>query len=662
MIKNKIALISKVLACFILVNYNLLSNANSDKKENTIIIENKIDSSYGVLTPSRSGDGSVAPEPPSTLGLKSEVFNKNKNDEKKENYILVDSLIIKGINKLKLAKVNNKSIDKALFWFSLANIILEKEEDEIVLEFWKTLNIGYIKTNTSWERQRNILINLKKDILENNIFDNLEEQELFYEINKKINFLSFLGLTKIGKNKIFIQEKLDLIKKIILSDNYNENIFDYLINFEKKKEEEKLEKIKKEEEIKLEKIKKEEEKKLLELQKKEADKKKAELILIENNLNNKELISSKNITKEDLLIAKTAWKYFEKSYKEKTGFFDSALYYDKTTMWDVGSSLAGIISAHKLNIIDKQKADFYLNGVLNALDKIKKYNNELPNREYNTSSGNMTSGGVISKTGDGWSALDIGRLLIWLKITENWYPQHKEKIKKIFNSWNFKRLTKDNKMHGLILENKETLRQEGRLGYEQYSASGFYKWNISIPNALDYDKTKKVKIWDIEISVDNRNLAYLTSEPFFLAKIELGKVDNNFDYMLNQLYLLQKKRFEKYNKLTAISEDSLDKFPWFIYNSFYFNNKAWVCTSPSGKEYPDLKTLSTKASIAFYSIFNDDYSNKLKDKIKNNFNNFGFYSGIYEKTDEINKSTNINTNAVILESILYKKLGKSFID
>ncbi|MBC7474382.1 MAG: DUF3131 domain-containing protein, partial [Candidatus Sericytochromatia bacterium] len=211
---------------------------------------------------------------------------------------------------------------------------------------------------------------------------------------------------------------------------------------------------------------------------------------------------------------------------------------------------------------------------------------------------------------------------------------------------------------------KEILRQEGRLGYEQYSATGFYLWGIKLPKSLSYSFIKPVKIFNIEMYYDARNLAYLTSEPFFLAKMEIGKIDNFFDEITTKIYQLQKIRWEKYNIITAISEDSTDKMPWFVYNSVYFNSQTWLCTSPGGKPYPQYKSLSTKSAFAWSAIYSDSYSTLLKNKVKKLVNQeYGYYTGIYEKNNKTNKSVNINTNAVILESLLYKKLkGKSFLE
>jgi len=58
----------------------------------------------------------------------------------------------------------------------------------------------------------------------------------------------------------------------------------------------------------------------------------------------------------------------------------------------------------------------------------------------------------------------------------------------------------------------------------------------------------------------------------------------------------------------------------------------------------------------------DEYSRRLGEAVINlNQPRFGFYGGIFEN-GEVNKSRNINTNAVVLEAMLYlKRGGNSFL-
>lgn len=72
-------------------------------------------------------------------------------------------------------------------------------------------------------------------------------------------------------------------------------------------------------------------------------------------------------------------------------------------------------AARELGIIDKAEFDRRMLKFLATLNKLDLFRNELPNKAYNTISGQKVN--YQNKPGEiGFSALDIGRMLIWLKV------------------------------------------------------------------------------------------------------------------------------------------------------------------------------------------------------------------------------------------------------
>jgi len=498
--------------------------------------------------------------------------------------------------------------------FILSSMVLNNIGDKSSYTLWKLAINNYIKVNTSWEIEKKFLST---------------RTDYIGEIFKTLDGNYFIGPDLDLKKDVLDDEEIKLL------DNILKNRIDYV-------------------------------------QKSIDEDKKTEITSQKNNENNllkkeeKENIAYqnfKNLSEESIYIVKNAWKYFQNNYNPQTGFFNASLGYPYLTMWDIASGIAALISSNKLGIIDDKTFSRYIEKQLNSLSKMKLYKNELPNREYNVSNLKMSVSGKNSSTGSGWSSIDIGRFLIWMKILSNEYPQYKNIVENIVKKYNFSRLIKDDKMFGVYFDGKkEKLRQEGRLGYEQYAAKGYKLWNINLIKALDYEPSKKIKIEGVEIIVDTRNFFFLNSEPFILSKIELDFIDDNFEDITKKIYKIQKIRWEKYKKLTAFSEDAIDKKPWFLYNSIYHENIYWSAFSLNGEEYKNLRTLSTKACFGFDAIFNDNYSNLLKNSVLNNVSkNNGYYAGIYENDNTINKSLNINTNAIILESLYYKHFKKSFI-
>jgi hypothetical protein len=204
---------------------------------------------------------------------------------------------------------------------------------------------------------------------------------------------------------------------------------------------------------------------------------------------------------------------------------------------------------------------------------------------------------------------------------------------------------------------KEYRRQEGRLGYEQYSASGYELWGIPMKKSEDYLQTRPIEVLGIELAADQRNVPYLTSEPFLLAAFEVGAVDPTYSTLTSNLYRAQQRRWETTGELTAASEDSQDRAPWFAYFNIYYQGQAWQCRDHSGLPSPGSCGFSAKAAFGWAALFDDDYARLLEDTARTLASADGYIAGKYPDGKR-NAAMNINTNAVILEAMLYRHRGR----
>jgi hypothetical protein len=377
-------------------------------------------------------------------------------------------------------------------------------------------------------------------------------------------------------------------------------------------------------------------------------------------------VEERSLAAADMDVARTAWQYFVAAREENTGLYSSVHGYHYATLWDLGSGLAGLVAAEQLHILEA--GSFHREAVLflTTLFEMSLYKGELPNREYQTQSGRMVDlANHLSPEGSGWSALDLGRLLIWLRITADGYPDLRPLVEKVVKRFDFTRLSADREMHGALLgKSGESLNQEGRLGYEQYAAAGYALWGVSLPLARDYEEVAFVPVYGLRVPRDRRETAYLTSDPFVLAGLELGGIDATFKGFTETVYAVQKRRFEETQILTAAGEDALDRAPWFLYNAVLVDDRPWACQSANGRDASELRSLSTKAAFGWAALYKDDYGQRLRRAASPLVHpRFGFYAGLYERGGETNKSLNVNTNAVILEAMLFlKRGGRPFLD
>lgn len=389
---------------------------------------------------------------------------------------------------------------------------------------------------------------------------------------------------------------------------------------------------------------------------------------IKNSPDQTVLAPPQKLTERDITHAKIAWHYFEQNTDPKTGLVNSVHGFPSTTVWDQASYLLGLISAYKIGIISQEVFDARMSKVLNTLSDIPLFFGKLPNKVYDTRTLAMTTyTNAPTKTGIGWSALDVARITVPLNIMLYEYPQHAQAAGKILTRWDFGAMLKNGVMLGARLHKEtglpETV-QEGRLGYEEYGARAIGLLGLDALTAAKYDDFLKFEsVAGQEVATDSRQFKiydapnYVVSEPYILMAIEFG-LDHEAQELAHRLYKTQESRWRTSGQLTAVSEDHVDQSPYFIYNTVFANGTAWNAVSEDGTSYPDLRTISTKAVFGWHALYATDYTHRLMAEIlRTQTKEYGWFSGLYEKDNRLNAVATANTNGILLEIINYKANG-----
>jgi len=378
------------------------------------------------------------------------------------------------------------------------------------------------------------------------------------------------------------------------------------------------------------------------------------------------LPASRQLTPEELKWAKIAWRYFQNNTIPETGLVNSVNNYNSSTLWDSASYLMAVISVQRLGLIDKQEFDKRISQFLTSMANLPLYENKLPNKVYHTQTLKMVDyTNKSTEKGIGWSALDIGRLMVPLNILVWNYPEFTPQVKSITKNWSLNSITKNGELYGALLEKGKTLyQQEGRLGYEQYGAKSFQLIGLDVTNSIDYTSWLKfIDIHGINIPTDSRDPSvftahnYVVSEPYILDGIEYGwdQISKEF---AGRIYNVQKAHYEETGMLTAVSEDNIDQAPYFVYNTVFTDGKEWNAITEDGTDASEFKTLSTKAAFGWHMLYETEYTKKLMAVAsKLNDPQKGWYSGRYDKTGKPNKAITANTNGIILETLAYKQTG-----
>jgi hypothetical protein len=385
------------------------------------------------------------------------------------------------------------------------------------------------------------------------------------------------------------------------------------------------------------------------------------------------------LTPLEMKMAKVAWRYFENNYQPNTGFVNSVDGYPSTTMWDTASYLGGLVAAYELGLIDKHEFDKRMHTILETFNKLDFFRGELPNKCYNTQT--ATKVNYANQPGEiGFSALDLGRLLIWLKIIKERYPEFANAIDHFVMRWNFCHVVdKCGILYGAILKNGQVQYvQEGRLGYEEYSAKGFQLWGFDTSRASMPDPYNFIPIYGVDVPYDTRDPRkthahnYVVSESYVLDGIELNwdtGYDTTSDDMTHtdkiiadfaqRIYKVQERRYLVTGILTARTEHQLDGPPYFVYDTIYTDGYPWNTIAETGEYLPQFASVVPKAAIGLWVLWKTPYTDILFRAVSHLYDpDKGFYEGYYEKNGGLIKTFTANNNGIILEELLYKVQGK----
>lgn len=385
------------------------------------------------------------------------------------------------------------------------------------------------------------------------------------------------------------------------------------------------------------------------------------------------------LNEREMNMARTAWKYFENN-TQATGLVNAVDNYPSGTLWDMASYLGAVVAVRELGIISGQAADERLAKMLNALNGLKFFRNELPNKVYHTQTLEPSDYG--NKPGEiGFSALDLGRILVWLKIVKERYPQHADAVDRFVLRWNFDNIVdRSGMLFGAMLDNDKKVQyvQEGRLGYEEYAAKGFQLWGMSTDMASRPEPYATAPIYCVEVPYDSRDPRkysqhnYVVSESYVLDGIEFNwdlvedRSTNDkrhshewMEKFAHRVYQAQENRFRETGILTARSEHQLDGDPYFVYDTVFTDGYAWNTITEPGQYVPQFAAVSLKAALGMWVLWKSDYTDRLFDAIeKTHEPGKGFYEGILENGKGPIKAFTANNNGIMLATLLFKAQGK----
>jgi hypothetical protein len=373
---------------------------------------------------------------------------------------------------------------------------------------------------------------------------------------------------------------------------------------------------------------------------------------------------------EDVLLeaARRAWAYWTAFHRPQTGLVASVAWYDYATVWDMGSTVAALHSARALGLVEAEDYRGMMLKLLQRIGGLEVIDGTSLNKFYKTDTGQPADReGAPSLTGFGWSAVDLGRLLVWLRIVSQEDPAFAAAAQLAVERLDLNRMTERGLIWGGASQSggRWTRFAEGRLGYEQYASRGYELWGHGARQAAVPDgNTRSVEVLGIPLLTDSRPRSCLTSEPFLLWGIELG-MPEWADSLSSRLLDVQEARYHGTGLLTLLSEDAVTVPPdFFYYSCVHDGTDSFVVLTPEYERAPEApKTVSTKAAFGWYALRPTLYTSMALHKIMESaVLDDQWVAAVTEGSFEPIGAPNINTTAMILEAALYVRDGLPLLE
>lgn len=375
-----------------------------------------------------------------------------------------------------------------------------------------------------------------------------------------------------------------------------------------------------------------------------------------------EPLGPRALAAEDRAAAERAWRYIAGNTRPETGWVDSVENFPSTTLWDQGSYLLALVAAERMGIIDDGEYRGRVDQLLSSFERLPLFEGKLPNKAYDTRTLAMVDyTNAEVPDGIGWSALDIGRMLMAFRALEKLNPEYGDRIRALLARWDLQAMAMEGELWGARREDGQTVyEQEGRIGYEQYGARSAALWGmdvlqaVSSRRAMDWTDVSGVEVpRDIRAADTFRAITPILSEPFMLQALELG-LDSEGKLLADRIYRAQEERWRDTGQPTMVSEDHINQAPYFLYNSVFSNGEPWAVVTEAGEFHPELRTLSVKATFAWDAIYNTDYTDMLREQVEAVGDpEKGWPAGIYEEDGSLNDIYTLNTNAIVIEAMHY---------
>ncbi len=366
--------------------------------------------------------------------------------------------------------------------------------------------------------------------------------------------------------------------------------------------------------------------------------------------------------------ARTSWNLVNRITEPSTGLARAHAKYSYVTLWDIAGAIAANYTAHELAFIDDATYDAHIQRILATLSTVDLFDKKAFNRTYDAKTGRMVdNANKISNVGAGWSSVDIGRLLVWLRIISVKQPKYTPLATQVVRRLNMSELLEDGNLRGFQVDpvtGKSSSFTEDEIGYQQYALSGFSMWGAKVnPDGLDVRRNvAAINVLGVRLLMSSPGNDRVMSEPFIMLGMETGFRTADIARQAAQVLAAQTARYQRTRIVTAVTEDALPDPPYyFYYYSVYHRGKSFVVESLDDKSVERPRWVSSKAAFGWNAVLPSAYTQLVMRTVRPAGTPDGWGSGVYEDTLQPTVVPSLNTAALIMESALYKTRGRPIL-
>lgn len=370
-------------------------------------------------------------------------------------------------------------------------------------------------------------------------------------------------------------------------------------------------------------------------------------------------------TEDWMADARQAWTFFERFSTAATGLCvdtadvqgDDQWLHREITMWDLGSLIAGVMSAHELGLISDNVFVARAEQLVRALPVANIGGRLLPSEVISSETG-------MSLSND-FNACDTGRLLSALRELDA-HPLTHGLAHERTGLWDLDSVIVDKHIHSVV---RGALRDRFRSHCAHYTARAFRERGFDVASPYEVPGLSSRTDREMLLLQSVADLGALGAEPLLFEALEMGMSDPS-RLLASVLFSAQKNEFERTGDLYCVSEAPLNQEPWFTYQGLNVSAvpERWMVNAASEDarfDTPEFRKktslVNTKAAYLWAAHRPGPYSTKLTRHVRigARLEGIGFSPGVFVATGNgMPGYADINTNGVVLEAIAFILRGR----